>query len=145
MAFLTALHSCASLVPIFRRCHAAYITLVATCSSASVGASPLQPHPRLLRSWGGIPNSAVRMMAAGNMASTSSTLLSFGGFSLRFIPTAVATSCQSWGSVTMRLQSTGDLVKAFNRRFREKWPISLTGANTMLWSEMGRRRTGGAP
>ena len=27
----------------------------------------------------------------------------------------------------------------FNRRFRAKWPRSLTGADTMLWFEMGRK------
>ena len=49
-AFLTALRSCASLVSIFRRCHAVCIASVAACSSASVRASPLQPRPGLLRS-----------------------------------------------------------------------------------------------
>ena len=55
-------------------------------------------------------------MAAPN-ASTSSTLLSPGGFALRCLPTTVATSCRSWGSVTRRLRSTGGLVEVFNRRF----------------------------
>ena len=89
--FLTALRSCASLVSVFRRCHAACITSVAVYSSASVWASPLQPRPDLLRSWGGITNSAVRMMAAANAASMSSTLLSPGVFALSCLPTAVAT------------------------------------------------------
>ena len=97
-AFLTAFRSCASLVSIFRRCHAMCIASVAACSSASVRASPLQPRPGLLRSCGGITNSAVRMMAAANAASTSSTLLSPSGFALRCLPTAVATSCRSLGS-----------------------------------------------
>ena len=79
------------------------------------------------------------MMAAANAASTSSTLLSPGGFALRCLPTAVATSCRSWGSVTRRLRSTGGLAEALSRRFRAKWPRSLTGADTMLWSEMGRK------
>ena len=78
-------------------------------------------------------------MAAANAASTSSTLLSPGGFALRCLPTAVATSCQNWGSVTRRLWSTGGLAVALNRRFRAKRPRSLTGADTMLWSEMGRK------
>ena len=94
-AFLTALRSRASLVSVFRRCHAACIASVAVCSSAFVWASPLQPHPGLLLSWGGITNSAVRMMAVANAASTLSTLLSPGGFSLRCLSTAVATSCRS--------------------------------------------------
>ena len=136
--FLTALRRCASLVSVFRRCHAACIASVAVCSSASVRASPLQPRPGLLRSWGGMTNSAVRMMAAANAASTSSTLLSPGGFALRCLPTAVATSCRSWGSVTSRLRSTGGLAETLNRRFRAKWPRSLTGTDTMLWYEMGR-------
>ena len=130
-AFLTALRSCASLVSVFRRCHAACIASVAVCRSASVWASPLQPRPGLLRSWGGITNSAIRMMAAANAASTSSTLLSPGGFALRFLPTAVATSCRSWGAVTKLLRSTGGLAETVSRRFREKWPRSLTGADTM--------------
>ena len=63
-AFLTALRSSfASLVSIFRRCHAACIASVAACSSASVRASPLRSRPCLLLSWDGITNSAVRMMA----------------------------------------------------------------------------------
>ena len=106
---LTALCSCASLVFVFRRCHASCIASVAICSSASVWASPLQPRPGLLRSWSEIANSAVRMMAAANAASTSSTLLSPGEFGLRDFPTAVATSCRSWRSVTRRLRSTGGL------------------------------------
>ena len=122
----------------FRRCHAACIASVAVCSSASVWVSPLQPRPGLLRSWGGITNSAVRTMTAANAAFTSSKLLSPGGFALRYLPTAVATSCRSWGSVTRRLRSTGGLAEILNRRFRAKWPRSLTGADTMLWSEMGR-------
>ena len=56
-----------------------------------------------LRSLCGITNSAVRMMAAANAASTSSKLLSPGEFAPRCLPTAVATSCRSWGSVTRRL------------------------------------------
>ena len=36
-------------------------------------------------------------MAAVNEASTSSTLLSPGGFALKCLPTAVATFCRSWG------------------------------------------------
>ena len=138
-AFLTALHSCASLVSIFKRCHAVCLASVAACRSASVRESPLQPRPGLLRSWGGITNSAVRLMAAANAASTSSTLLSPGGFASRCLPTAVAASCRSWGSVTRRLRSTGGLAGALSRRFREKWPRSVTGADTMLWSEMGRK------
>ena len=55
-------------------------------------------------------------MAAANAASTSSTLLSPGGFALRCLPTAVATSCRSWGSVTRRLRSTGGLAEALSRR-----------------------------
>ena len=47
------------------------------------------------------------MMAAANAASTESTLLSPGEFALRCLPTAVATSSRSWGSVTRRLRSTG--------------------------------------
>ena len=139
-AFLTALRSCASLVSIFRRCHAACIVSVAACSSASVRASPLQPRPGLLHSWGGITNLAVRMMAGVNAASTLSTLLSPGEFALRFLPTAVDTSCRSWGSVTRRLRSTGGLAGTLNRRFRAKWPRSLAGADTMLWPEMGRKK-----
>ena len=84
-------------------------------------------------------NSAVRMMAAANATSTSSTLLSPGGFALRCLPTAVATSCRSWGSATRRLRSTGGLAETLSRRFRSKWPRSLTGADTMLWSEIGRK------
>ena len=94
-AFLTALRSCASLVSILRHCHAVCIASVAACSSASVRASPLQPRHGLLRSWGEIINSAVRMVAAANAASTSSTLMSPGGFALSCLPTAVATSCRS--------------------------------------------------
>ena len=48
-------------------------------------------------------------MTAANAASTSSTFVSPGGLTLRCLPTAVATSCQSWGSVTRRLRSTGGL------------------------------------
>ena len=134
-----AVHSCASLQSIFRRCQAAYIVSVAVCSSASVRASPLQPRPGLLRFWGGITNSAVRMMAAVNAASTSSTLLSPGGFAMRCLPTAVATFCRSWESATRRLRSTGGLAEAFDQRFRAKWPRSLTRADTTLWSKMGRK------
>ena len=119
-AFLTALRSCASLVSIFRRCHAACIASVAACSSASVRASPLQPRPGLVRSWDGITNSAVRMTAAINAASKPSTLLSPVGLALSCLPTAVATSCRSWGSVTRRLRSTGGLAGALNRRYRAK-------------------------
>ena len=139
-AFLTALRSCASLVSIFRRCYAVCIASVAACSSASVRASPLQPRPGLLRAWGGITNSAFCMMAAVNAASTSSTLLSPGEFTLRCLPTAVAPSCRSWGSVTRRLRSTGGLAGALNRRIRAKRPRSLTGADTMLWSEIGKKK-----
>ena len=137
--FLTALRRCASLGSIFRRCHARCIASIAVCSSASVWASPLQPRHGLLRSWGGITNSAVRMMATANAASTSSTLLSPSGFTLRFLPTAVATSCQSNGSATRHLRSTGGLAEALNRRFGAKWPMSLMGTDAMLWSEMGRK------
>ena len=117
-AFLTALRSCASLVPVFRRCHAECIASVAVCSSASVWASPLQPRPSLLRSWVGITNSSVRMMAAANVASTSSTLLSPVEFALGCLPTAVATYCRSWRSVTRHLRFTGGLAETLNRRFR---------------------------
>ena len=103
-AFLSAPRSCASLVSIFRRCHAACIASVVVCSSASFRASPLQLRSGLLRSWGEIANSAVRTMAAAIAASTSSTLLSPGGFVLRCLPTAVATSCRSWGSATRPLR-----------------------------------------
>ena len=118
--FVTALCSYVAHVSIFRRCQAACIASVAACSSASVRASPLQPRPGLLRSWGGITNSAVRMMTAANAASTPSTMLSPGGFALRCLPTAVATSYQSWGPVTRRLRSTGGLAGVLNRRFRAK-------------------------
>ena len=96
-AFVTILRSCASLVSILRRCRAVCIASVVTRSSASFQASLPQPRPGLLRSWSGITNSAVRVMAAVNAASKSSTLLSPDGFALRCLPTAVATSCQSWG------------------------------------------------
>ena len=142
-AFLTGLRSCASFVSISRRCHAACIASVAACSYASVRASPLQPRPDLLRSWGGITNSAVRIIAVANMASTSSTLLSLGGFTLRCLPTTVATTCRSWGSVIRRLPSIGGLAGALNRRFRAKRQRSLTGAHTMLWFEMGRKEGSG--
>ena len=79
------------------------------------------------------------MMAAANAAFTSSTLLSPGGFALRCLPTAVAPSCRSWGSVTKRLRSTGGLAEALSRRVRANWPRSLTGLDTMLWSERGRK------
>ena len=138
-AFLTALCSCASLVSVFRRCHAACIASVAVCSSASVWASPLQPRPGLLRSCGGITNSAGHMIAAANAASTPSTLLFPVGFALRCLPTAVATSCRSLRSVTRRLWSTAGLAETLSRRFRAKWPRSSTGADTMLWSEIGRK------
>ena len=137
--FLTALHSCACLVFIVRRCHAVCIVSVAVCSSTSVRASPLQPRPGLLRSWDGNTNSAVHMMAAANAASKSSTLLSRGGFAPRCLPTAVVTSCRSWGSVTRRLRFTVGLAGALNRRFRAKWPRSLKGADKLLWSELGRK------
>ena len=142
-AFVMALRSCASLVSIFRCCHAACIASVAACSPASVRVSPLQLCPGPLRSWGRITSSAVRIMAAVNAASTLSTLLSQGGFALRCLPSAVATSCRSWRSVTKRLRSTGDLAGALNRRFRAKWPMGLTVADTILWSEMGRKGGGG--
>ena len=138
-AFLTAFRSCASLVSVFRRYHAACIASVAVCSSGSVLSSPLQPCPGLLSSWDGVIISAVRMMAAANAASTSSILLSPDGFALRCIPTAVATSCRSWGSVTKRLRSAGGLAETLCRRFRAKWPRSLTDADTILWSEIGRK------
>ena len=131
-AFLTVFRSCASLVSVFRRCHAACIASVAVCSSASVWASPLQPRPGLLHSWGGITNSAVRMMAAANAASTSSALLSPGGFALKCLPTTVTTSCRSWRSVIRRLRSTGGLAETLSLRFRAKWPRSLTGADRIL-------------
>ena len=79
------------------------------------------------------------MMAAANAASTSSTLLSPDGFALRCLPTAVVTSCRSWESVTRRLRSTGGLAGALSRRFRAKWGRGLTGADTILCSEMGRK------
>ena len=129
-AFLTALRSCASLAPVFRCCHAACITSVAARSSAYVWASPLQPRPGLLRSWGGII--AIRMMAMTKAASSSSTLLSPGRFALRCLPTAMVTSCRSWGSLTRRLWSTGGLAEALDRRFRAKWLRSLTGADIMF-------------
>ena len=43
------------------------------------------------------------------------------------------------GSVTRRLRSTGGLAETLSRRLRAKWPRSLTGADTMLWSEIGRK------
>ena len=132
-AFLTALRSCASLISTFRRCHAACIAPVSACSSASVYASLPQPRVGFLRSWGGITNSAVRMMAAADAASTSSTLLSPGGFAVRCLPTAVVTSCRSWGTVNKRLRSTGASAEVLNRRFREKLAMSLTGTYIMLW------------
>ena len=46
----------------------------------------------LLFSWGRINISAVRMAAAANAASMSSRFLSAGGFALRCLPTALATS-----------------------------------------------------
>ena len=70
---------------------------------------------------------------------TSSALLSPSGFALRCLPTAVATSCRSRGSVTRRLRSTGGLAETLSRRFRAKRPRSLTGADTRLWSEIGRK------
>ena len=88
-ACLRALRNCASLLSIFRRCQAACIASVAACSSASVWAFPLQPRPGLLRSWGGITNSTVRIMAAADAASTPPILLSPGGFALRCLPAAV--------------------------------------------------------
>ena len=91
-ACLTALHSCASLLSVFRRCQTTCFASVTTCSSASVWASPLQPRPGLLRSRGGIASLAARMMAAVNATSTSFTQLSPGGFVLSFLPTAVSTS-----------------------------------------------------
>ena len=57
-------------------------------------------------------------MAAANAASTSSTLLSPGGFALRCLPTAVVTYYRSWRSVTRRLRSTGGLGETLSRRFR---------------------------
>ena len=136
---LTVLRSCASLVSIFRRFHAACIASVAVCSSASVWASLLQPRPGLLLSWGGITNSAVRVMAAANAAFTSPTLLSSGGFVLRYLPTAVATSCRSWRSVTRRLRSNGGLAESLVRRLQAKRPRNLTGTDTMPWFELGRK------
>ena len=35
--------------------------------------------------------------------------------------------------------ATGGLAVTLNRRFRAKWPMGLTGADTMLWSELGRK------
>ena len=90
----------------------------------------ISPWPPSFLGWD--HHSAVRMMAAANAASTSSTLLSPVGFALRCLPTAEATSCRSWGSVTSRLRSTGGFARALNRRVRAKWPRSLTGADTML-------------
>ena len=75
--------------------------------------------------------------------SRSSTLLSPGGFALRCLPIALATSCRSWGSVTRRLRPTGCLAETLNRRSRATWPRSLTGADTELWSEMGRKEDRG--
>ena len=92
---IDALRSCASLVSIFRRYQATCIVSVAACSSASVWASPLQPRPGLLRSRDGIINPTVRMMAAANVASTPSTLLSPGGFVLRCPPTDVCSNLLS--------------------------------------------------
>ena len=69
-------------------------------------------------SWSRITNSAVRMMAAANAASTLSTLLTPGGCALRCLPTAVTISCQSWGLVARRLRSTGGLVETPSRWFR---------------------------
>ena len=89
---------------VFRCCHTACVASVAVYSSDSVWASPLQHRPGLLRSWGGIANSGVRMMAAVNAASTSSTLRSLSGLTLRGLPTATATCCRSWESVTRRLR-----------------------------------------
>ena len=108
-AFLTALYSFSFPMSIFRRYHAVCIASVAACSSVSVWASPLQPRPGLLRSWGGITNSAVRMMFAVNEASASSTLLSPGELALRCLPNVVTTSCHSWGSAIGCLRSTGSL------------------------------------
>ena len=96
-ASLTALRSCASLVSIFRRCHAVYIASVAACSSASVRASPLQPRLSLLRSCSGITESALCMVAAANAASTSSTLLSPGGMSASTIGGGGGTTIPSLG------------------------------------------------
>ena len=119
-------------------------TLRASHQSQSAAQLPFgrlrSTRPGLLRSWGGITNSAVRMMTAANVASTSSTLLSPSGFALRCLPTAVATSCRSMGSVTRRLRSTGGLAETLGRWFRAKWPRSLTGAYTMLWFEIGRKK-----
>ena len=104
----------------FRRCHAVWIAPVAICSSASAWASPLQPRSGLVRSWGGITYSVVRMMAAANATTTLPTLLSPGGFVLRCLPTTVAPSCRNWGSVTRHLRSTGGLTGTLNRRFRTR-------------------------
>ena len=119
-------------------CQGACIASIVACCSASVWASTLQPRPGLHCSWSGITNSAVQMMAAANAASTASTLLSPFGLFMSYIPTTVVTSCRSWGSVIRCLRSTGGLGEILNRRLRAK-PMSLTGADTMLWSEMGRK------
>ena len=142
---LTALCNCASLVSISRRCQAACITSGVACSPVSVWAATLQPRPGLHCSCGGIASSALRMMAAANAASTVSTLLSPFGFALSCLPTAVAISCRSWGSVIRCLRSTGGLGEILNRRFRAKWPMSLTGADTILWSERRRKEGWDAP
>ena len=119
-SFLAVLRNCASLVSVSRRWHAAWIAPVAICRSASAWASPLQPRSGLVRSWGGIANSVVRMMAAANATTTLPTLLSPGGFALGCLPTAVAPSCRNWGSVTRHLRSTGGLTGTLNRRFRAR-------------------------
>ena len=103
----------------------------------------LQSRPDLFRSWCGITIPTVRMMAAVNAASTPSTLMSHGGFTLGCLPTAVTTSCRSWGSVTRRLRSTGGPAGALSRRFLAKSPRSSTSADTMLWSKMGRKESWG--
>ena len=67
------------------------------------------------------------MMAAANAASTSSTLLSPGGFALRCPPTAVATSCRSWRSVTRSLRSTGGLAETLSAAVSGKMAEELDG------------------
>ena len=118
--FLMIFRNCVRLVSVSRRCHAVWIAPVAICSSASAWASPLQPRSGLVRSWGGITNSVVRMMAAANRTTTLPTLLSPGGFALRCLPIAVATSCRNWVSVTRHLRSAGGLTGTLNRRCRAR-------------------------
>ena len=110
-ACLTALRNCVSLESIFRRYQATCVASGTACSSASVWTTPLQSFPSVLRSWGWITDSAVRIMDAANVASTPSTLLPPGIFALRCPQTAANPSCQSWGSVTRRRRSTSGLAE----------------------------------